>query len=257
MEHYLNPAVAHACRLLRLIVDADRPKTASELARAVGMSRSTCFRVMKTLLAERMVESTEEGYRVGPRLMVMGLSLDPSGGLRKLAVPQLQTLTGLTRETSHFAILAESRSFILEVCDSPEPLRVASRSGTRAWLHASATGKVLWAHLPDGERDALISTFTFERQTPRTILSRSAMVTELKRIRSRGYAVDDEEYYEGVRCLAAPVFRSGAVVGAIGITGAASRVARRRLPKLSRQVRAAATGFSTILTDDTFDAKTA
>jgi IclR family acetate operon transcriptional repressor len=114
-------------------------------------------------------------------------------------------------------------------------VRVVQDVGARRPLHCTAVSKAILPWLPAPELAGLLARIRFERHTPKTIVTRAAFETELKRIRSAGYATDDEEHIEGIRCIAMPVFgHTGQVLGSICSLGPKSRMTYQRLRELRR-----------------------
>jgi IclR family acetate operon transcriptional repressor len=122
----------------------------------------------------------------------------------------------------------------LDQVDSPNMLKVTWDSGQRFPLYASASGKVFLAHLPDSERERILKSIKLRPFTRRTIVDPSRMVAELRAVRERGYAVDDAEREDGVRCVAAPIFDAeGSVIAAVSISGPSLRLSPLKLQELS------------------------
>ena len=145
--------------------------------------------------------------------------------LRNIAIPFLYELSIKLGETSHLAVLSDRKSLIVEVCDSPHPVKISSRPGTLVSLNCSATGKVLLAFSIGAENiDEYFEDMKLEKRTENTITSISELKKEIQKILNQGYAVDNEEYYENVRCIAAPVQNAfNKTVAAIGITATTFR----------------------------------
>lgn len=222
--------------------------SASEIAKELDLPRTSVFRIMKTLEEEGMVRAVGKGYVMGHRLINLGLQVVSQIPERDLCVPVLHALTEQTQESSHFAILSGSNSLLIEVCDSPHALRVASRPGTLADMHCSASGKCMLAYASDEAREDLLDRITFTKRTERTHTCKESLIPEFDEIRRRGYAVDDVEYNDHVRCVGAPVFNAlGQVVGVVGMTAARSRFPKSRVPEVAKQVIAAANDLSTKL----------
>ena len=114
-----------------------------------------------------MVRSAGKNYAMGHRLINLGLQVVSQIPERQLCVPILQHLTEVTQESSHFAILSGSNSLLIEVCDSPHALRVASRPGTLADMHCSASGKCMLAYASPEARDDLLSRIKFTKRMTR------------------------------------------------------------------------------------------
>ena len=222
--------------------------SASEIAKELELPRTSVFRILKTLEEEGMVRGVGKGYVMGHRLINLGLQVVSQIPERDLCVPVLHELTEQTQESSHFAILSGSNSLLIEVCDSPHALRVDSRPGTLADMHCSASGKCMLAYASDDAREDLLNRIKFTKRTDRTHLNKESLIPEFEEIRRRGYALDNVEYHDHVRCLGAPVFNAlGQVAGVIGMTGARTRFPKSRIPEVAKLVKAAAHKLSALL----------
>jgi DNA-binding IclR family transcriptional regulator len=146
-------------------------------------------------------------------------------------------------------VVASSQQF---TCIMQQPseaaLAVTSEVGAVYVPYATAAGKVLLAHLPEQQRAEILSQFTFTGFTPRTITDQAALALHLNTVRQHGYAIDDEERYPAVRCVAAPIHNhQGAVVAALSLSGPAVRLTYDRLPQLTTQLRQTAERISAAL----------
>ncbi|MCX7854911.1 MAG: IclR family transcriptional regulator, partial [Anaerolineae bacterium] len=120
---------------------------------------------------------------------------------------------------------------------SPEVVSVNTEIGQREPLHCTAVGKALVAFLPDAEREAVLRRLDFRRYTSQTITDLDLFRAHCQQIRAQGYAVDDEELYPGVRCIAAPIRGyDGSVLASLGISGPATRLQSETIPRLGRVV---------------------
>lgn len=238
---YQIPALSRACRLLQLVAEHQGEWSASELARALKVPRTTCFRMLRTLVEAKFIEVDGSSYRLGPGLVRLGLSTLEGMPMRRLSVGILRELSRVFGETVHLAILSDDRSLLLEVADGPGGTRVASRPGTMVRLHASSTGKILLAAMDEAKREALLARLDFPTFTPATITSAEALRADLRTVKARGYALDDGEYSVGVRCVAVPVCDAkGAVVASIGMTGSPDRMSLDDVPAVAARMRKAA-----------------
>ena len=153
-----------------------------------------------------------------------GIKALSSLSLDDIAKPILEKLAHQVGETAHLAVPSGPHSLILAVHDSPNPIRVASQPGSLADLHCSSTGKLFLADLQEQELDHLLQSCSFQQRTKNTLVSPQALKKELVKVREQNYATDDEEYFDDVRCLAAPIRgTSHRVIAAIGITATLSR----------------------------------
>lgn len=249
-ERYVIPNLRNACRILKLLGRSPDGLKGADIGRTLAIPVTTTLRIMTTLHLEGLVRKNGALFELGPVLIQLGNASLAGTEIRTAALPVLESLTAQTDETSHLAIPCDDRSLIVAVQDSPHPLRAASRPGFLAELHCSSTGKTLLAFLhhlrlnefygPGAERPT--------KRTPRTHTSLHEISREAELTRKRGYALDDEEFAPGIRCLAAPVFASdGTVAAAIGITASTVRFTKERIPEMARKVRSAAAELSRLL----------
>jgi DNA-binding IclR family transcriptional regulator len=219
MGNYIIPNLSNACRVLQLVVDSSSGLTRDQISEALGVPRSTSYRILQTFLEERFLEYKEHRYFPGAGLYTLGLQLSSVDRLRPLVRPILHHLSATTGFTAHLAIPSGYKTLLLDVCDSQNILRVASRAGTVAPIHVSATGKVFLAYLFPDDIEDIKKEVGFERYTERTKISVENVRQDIQTTLMRGYALDDREFNDGVRCLAYPLFDlSGSVVAAIGVT---------------------------------------
>lgn len=202
-----------------MLAESDRGLTAAEIENKLGMPHTTVFRILKTLIHEQMASKREKLYFAGNNLLNIGLQMVSTNKLRQRAVPVLHELSKLTGFSSHLAVLSGYNSLIIEVCDSPNPTKIASRQGTLAPLHCSSTGKIFLAHIYADKLNDIYDEVGFEKRTDNTITSVAQMQAELTKVMAKGYALDNREYNKDIRCLAAPIYdHRGTPVAAIGVT---------------------------------------
>lgn len=249
LERYVIPNLRNACRILKLLGDSDAGLKAVDISRALKIPDTTTLRIMATLQLQGFVRKAGAMYELGPILIQLGTASLAGTEIRTAALPVLEKLTAATDETSHLAIPCDDRSLIVAVQDSPHPLRAASRPGFLAELHCSSTGKVFLAFLHQERLAALYPEKSAPtRRTPKTLVTLKAIKAEAEATRKRGFSLDDEEFNQGVRCLAAPVYSSdGTVTAAIGITAATVRFTRERIPEMGAAVMQAARELSHLL----------
>lgn len=245
-DKYIIPSLARACEILRMIVGAGKSMSASEVARQLSIPRTTALRILHTLCREGLLAREGQEFRAGGDMFRLGLRALGATHVRELSVPVLRSLSLSTGETTHIAVLRGDKSLILEVYESSHLLHAAHRLGNLVPIHCSATGKVLLAFAIGcaNLRDFLKDT-ELEVRTPNTITSIEGLEAECKRVVRQGYAVDNEEYDMGVRCLAAPVWdASGILAASIGVTSSTTTFTKRRIPEMAEQVRHAAETLS-------------
>jgi DNA-binding IclR family transcriptional regulator len=244
-DKYVIPNLRNACRILKYLGQAKSGFIAHEIASQLSLPATTTLRIMNTLHLEGLVRKDRTQYFLGPVLIHLGNAALAATELPALAQPVLQKLTRHTDETSHLAVPCDNRSLIVSVCDSPHPLRAASRPGTLVELHCSATGKIFLSYLEDQLQKSYPRGHAIARYSARTMTTLQALKKEVELTRKRGYSLDNEEFHEGVRCLAAPVFGPDRkVIGAVGITAAALRFPLDRTMEIARHVQTSARELS-------------
>lgn len=247
-EKYVIPNLRNACRVLKLIGQENKGLKVADLARRLKIPSTTTLRIVHTLVTEGLLRREENQVFLGPVLIHLGARTSADTEIRELAQPVLESLSLATDETSHLALPCDDRSLIVAVRDSPHPLRAASSPGTMAELYYSSTGKVFLAFLHANRIEAILQRYPARPRTSRSLTTAAELTAEVARVREQGYGLDDEEFHPGVRCLAAPVTGShGEVVAAIGITAAAVRFTRERIPEIAAHVQRAARDLSAVL----------
>ncbi|WP_324715865.1 IclR family transcriptional regulator [Carboxydochorda subterranea] len=211
----------------------------SELARTTGLHKATVHRLLRTLRELGLVEVGPDGtrYRLGLRLLELGGRVLARLDLRDVARPYLMELRDRTRLTVHMAILNGTEVVYIEKLDSPANLRMASFVGTRNPAYCTALGKAILAALPEGELESVLAMTRLLPRTPNTITSRGALREELAAARARGYAIDNVENEEGIRCVGAPVYgHTGRVVASISVSGPIFSVTMEGIDELGQLV---------------------
>ena len=226
-------SLARGLMILEIMAKHDSGVGITELADQLKVNKATASRLVGTLMAHGFISRYPQGrtYQLGPMLVSLSRHLITRMPLRDTAKPFLRKLVELSGECAHLAIYAQGKALYIDQVESVSSLRVNAEVGQMAPLHCTALGKVLLAigSFPLPEK--------LERHTLHTITDPMQLLDELNQVRLQGYAVDNEEYDESVRCIAAPVcdFR-GKLLGAIGISGPAARLNPERMAFLIPEV---------------------
>ena len=168
-----------------------------------------------------------------------------SNPLLQVAREHVAALAEQTSETAHLAVREEDRVVFLDYALTNHVVGVSVGSGRMEPLHCTALGKALIADFDPGQLRELFGPGPLRAYTPKTISSIRDLADECENVRQRGFAVDDIEFREGVRCVAASIRDfDGRVVAAIGISAPSSRLTKRRLGEVGPQVKAAADAVS-------------
>lgn len=223
-----------------------------EIADAIGVSRSTAFTLLQTMVARGFVADTRIGgarlYRLGLALVHLGDRAVAEMGITQVATPVLQQLTDATQLTSRLAVLDDGYAVAIGRVDAPGPFRMTASLGRRELPHCSSVGKALLARLPGERVMAILTRLGMPRRTEHTLTSHAALIADLELTAARGYAFDDEEDNVGVVCVGAAVYdRSGEAVAAISVTSMKLGRSEADLHQLGAAVRAYADRISALL----------
>jgi IclR family acetate operon transcriptional repressor len=243
---YRIQAIERAVAILNAFSAEDPELGVTELAGRLGLHKSTVHRFMVNLEAAGLVERTRSArYRLGLRIFELGGLVMQRMNLWDEALPFLEGLVRDTGETGHLAVLDGGEAIYIERVEARRALRIPSAVGRGYPAHATNLGKVLLADLAADRLRELVGDGPLGAFTPHTITDPTELEAELERIRAQGFAVDNEEYDEGLRCIGAPIYdHSGRAVAALGIGGPVTRITPERVDELAELVMAAARGLS-------------
>ena len=244
---YQVQVLDRALGILDLLAGESPELGSSEVSERTGLHKSTVHRLLQVLERHRLIEkiALNGKYRLGLKLFELGSKAIAQFDLRERAQPYLKRLVLETGETAHICILDGDRMLSIANVESPRTLRTPSTVGHRTPLHCTSVGKALLAFLSEDEQIDLINQCELIDYTRHTITKPARLKAELKLIRQRGYALDDEEIEEGLRCVGAPVMdHSGRVIAAMSIAGPTFRLTEERIPEVARSVIRAASDLS-------------
>ena len=216
------------------------PARLTDIAQALGVEKSNASHVVKTLVAAGYAtQDDQRRYLLTDRAGVPSLDATRPHTLEDIVAckerwrPALEALVRQTGECAHLAVLVDQRVWYIDKIDSTLPLKVDHPIGSLSPLHCTALGKAFLA-FGDARRTGELTGYT-----PKTITSVEALESEIERTRQRGYAVDDEEFAPGIRCVARPIMdKSDQMIAALGLSGPSVRVDDERLAELGHMVSA-------------------
>ena len=229
---YVIQTVAHALDLLELFQESNSELGISDLSSRLQLHKNNVFRLVATLNSRNYIEknSISGKYRLGIKTRALGHLAVRQTDFQQYARPALVQLNQSCHETCYFSMLSGSHAYYMDAVESDLPVRVRKWVGARRPVFCSASGKVQLAFLGDEERQQIIRTIEFTRYTDATIPDCSSLEEELNVIKELGYAVENQEYDQGVVEIAAPVFDCyGVVIGALSISGPAMRIGETRI----------------------------
>ena len=224
-------SVTTAAHLLKAFSEEEVELGISELAKRLGVAKSTVHRLAVTLVAEGMLEQNPDSgkYRLGMGLFRLGSLVRRRMTLSNEARPLLRDLRAKVNETVHLAVLDGSEIMYVYNLESTQAIRSRSDVGVRKPAYCTAEGQAILAFQPADVVSRVIRD-GLKARTPQTITDAATLQKVLDGVRQRGCAVEDEESELGMRCIAAPIRNdAGEVIGAIGIAGPVSRLSKKAL----------------------------
>lgn len=233
-SEYNVRAVERALQILSCFNDENPVRGVSEIAQAVGLHKATTHRIVVTLLNYGYLERADDDqrYRLGLRLVGLGFKVIRRMDLRREAIPYMTHLVEHWDEICDLSIFDQGEVFYVEVLRGSHALTISAVIGQRLPSHCTATGKLFLAHLPDEELDSILSN-PIRAYTRNTITSQDMLNQHLESIRRQGYSLDDEEFEEGIRAIAAPIRNhTGDIIAAVSIPGPTNRMTDDRISQI-------------------------
>lgn len=201
------------------------PCGVTELSDDLDMGKSAVHNHLTTLQKHGYVLKNGDQYQLGLKFLEVGGSTRKSMEFYQVAEPEVKSLADETGELANLLVEEQGMGVYLMRSKGEEAVDLDTHAGLRTHLHTTALGKAILAYLPDSRVEEIIEQHGLEQKTPNSIGSREELFETLEGVRDRGYAVDDGERLEGLRCIAAPVKDSSdEVLGAISVAAPASRV---------------------------------
>lgn len=233
-------------RLLEEIGKSRIPVSLKGLASVLGIDRSSIFRLLSTLENRGYLEREEETkrYKLGYKILELSGELYVKIRIAEESRTYLEELASKTQEAAHLAIYSNGEVLFIEKADSTEVIAANMNIGRREPLHCTALGKVLLTFLSEETLNSILSQ-GLKKWTENTIVEKDKLVQELKSVTEKGYAIDDEEYKIGMRCIASPIYDyRGKIIAAMGISGPASRIMIEKMEVMTETVKEVAARFS-------------
>ena len=201
------------------------PCGVTDLADGLDMGKSAVHNHLTTLREHGYVLKTGDEYQLGLKFLEVGGHTRKSMEFYQVAESEVKSLAVETGELANLLVEEQGMGVYLMRSKGDKAVDLDTYAGLRTHLHTTGLGKAILAYLPEERVEEIIERRGLERMTPRSIGSREELSDALGDVRERGYAIDDGERLEGLRCIAAPVKAStGEVLGSISVSAPASRV---------------------------------
>ncbi|MEM8907079.1 MAG: IclR family transcriptional regulator [Bacteroidota bacterium] len=222
----LNHSVAKAFGVLEYFTPSKPEWGVRELAKELGLNKSTAYRLMATLenLDVLRKDPVSEKYSLGLKLFELGNRVNIQSAFVSQTHPELAKVAAEITETVHLGILKNQQVFMVDKFERPKGLKLNSTIGTSSPIYCSGLGKVLLAFLSPQRQQDILTNVILKANTPFTIVQKGVLKKELKKIAQQGYAIDRQETEIGLICVAVPVFnQSQQMVAALSAAGPANR----------------------------------
>ncbi|MEK4425774.1 IclR family transcriptional regulator [Solibacillus sp. FSL K6-1523] len=204
----------------------------TKLAGNTGLSKSTVHRLLATLIELQYVIQDEETerYKLSYRALYLSRNILSNSSLITIAKPILQKLVEEINETIHLCIEEKEEVVYIEKIESNQTIRMYSRIGSRAPMYCTGVGKMMLSDKSDSELTNIANRIHYTKKTNNTILNTEDLMLEINTIRKQGFALDNIENEEGIRCIAAPIYDfSGKIIASFSISGPSSRITLERI----------------------------
>ncbi len=247
----MSQSVDRALSILPLL--AEGPAGLDDVARSLGVHKSTALRLLRTLREHGLVyRQRDQRYRLGSRLFALGQQAMETLDVREVAHPHLTVLNERTGHTVHLAVYEQGEVVYIDKVDSRYPVRMYSRVGRPVAITVAAVAKLLLADLPEPERRALAERLEYPRYTARSTPDPAAFLAELARVREQGWAEDLGGHEESINCVGAPVRGPGGrVCAAMSVSAPNVVVSAEELLRLRPQVMRTAEAIGRELSGET------
>ncbi len=234
-------AVERALSIIELVAESQKPQSNADLSRRLKIPKSSASYILRVLENRGYLRRDDGGkYQLGLKLMSLSSDSLTHTDIREVAKPVLQDFLKKTRlPEAHLAVLDNGRAVYIEKVENERSfIRMDIWVGHRLPVHTTSIGKILVSGMTDEEIREILELRGMEKKTPKSITSIKKFLAEIKKVRAEGYAVDDEENSEEVRCLAAPIFdANGKTIAAIGASSTILQIDKTRMPDLIREIK--------------------
>ncbi|HDG98070.1 MAG TPA: IclR family transcriptional regulator [Desulfobacterales bacterium] len=218
-------------RIIELMTENPRGLTLSHISDALNIPSSTVHHILSTFLSHGYVSKDPETrkYSLGFKFVSISKIILENLDVRRIAHEHLVKLHQKCRESVFLAVLRDGKIAYIDRINYLSGLSLATNVGFTTEPHATAGGKVLLSGLTREEVERIYGSRRLRRYGKNTIAALHDLFKELERVRKQGYAIDDEEYYEGVRCVGAPIRAGGKIIAALSITGSVFSMTMERI----------------------------
>jgi DNA-binding IclR family transcriptional regulator len=231
-QNYIVQSVSHALDVLEAFKGDKDELGVTELSSVLGLPKNNVFRLLATLETRGYIEQnkTTGNYRLGIKTFELGQIFRRRMGLIKQAHSVLEELEAKCNESTYLAVIQEGMVVYVDMVETTHSVRIVPKLGQRVPAYCTAVGKTQMAYESQDEVEQILSKIGLRAFTPHTITDKQQLLEHLKQVAQQGYAIDNEELDEEVKCVATPVRDyTGQVVAGICISGPIQRMSDERI----------------------------
>lgn len=224
--------------MIEILVEKDEWELA-DLTKACDLPKTTVHRMLLTLESLGYVDRNirNQRYSASMKFLELGGKVLMHQNIVDVAYPFMAELAEETRETVSLSILDGREMMVVSKIDSKYPLKQDTPLGSHFPFYCSGTGKAVLAFLDNEKRLSILADESFDQPTPNAAKSRDMLEADLEKVVARGYAVDDEEYALGIRCVGIPILNfDGKVVAGLSLSAPNTRLTKEAIPQTAQRV---------------------
>ncbi|MCX7966790.1 MAG: IclR family transcriptional regulator [Syntrophorhabdaceae bacterium] len=236
---YEAPIIKKAIDILLFIIKEKRPVGVTEISKALLVSKSTSYGILKALLEKDVIskDSTTKKYFIGKELVKIAKIIHNDLDIIKIARPYLEKLSEMIDESVFLGIKDNDTIRIIDIVEVKKSYKISSHIGTKIPLPAGATSKILFSTMKDDEIMSFLNRKGLQKYTKNSITDINAFLKEIKKTRKTGYAIDYEEYLKGVNAIATYIHQHKNPVAFIWIVGFSNSLTRNKIKEAIKPIK--------------------
>jgi len=237
-KYFFIRSLAKGLKIMELLSN-NEALTVTQVAKLMNMNRAGSHRFLSTLKELGYADKDESSrYYLTSKMIELGMKVLDRFEIRKIARPFLQELSTKFNESINLGYFNGEEVLTIDKIDSTEILRMDAGIGGGEPAYCTSLGKAILAFLPDTQLETYLHALELTAFTPNSVTSKDKLREELMHIKENGYAIDDEELSEGLRCIGAPLFdHSDQAHFAISISGPSIRFGSKRIEEMRRELK--------------------
>jgi len=245
-EKYVQ-TLDRALDILETLAKSEEPLGVTEIGNRIGLHKSTVHRILQTFCYRGYVEreKNDERYRLGVKIVELGIRFFNDLEIRKVAASTLSDLAKSFDEVVHLVLPDDGEVVYIDKREGSQLVSMHSKVGRRAPMHCTAVGKAILSTMPEDEVRQILKTKGMPGFTHKTITDPDELIAQLAEFRKKGYAMESEENEIGILCLGTPIFDySGRAIGAISVSGPVNRMTEKGIERIGEELKQAGLAIS-------------